>query len=129
MILVGLDGSNASFAALDFAIEEAKIRKTKVVAIHSLYGGDRTKSEDVAKGEEILEEARRRGEKAGVEVETHLLVRGNEPGYDIISYADEINASLIVVGVRRRSAVGKLILGSVAQYVILNAKQPVVSVK
>ncbi|AEA46637.1 universal stress protein [Archaeoglobus veneficus] len=129
MILVGLDGSNASFAALDFAIEEAKIRNTKVVAIHSLFGGDRTKSEDVIRGEEILEEARKRAEEAGVEIETHLLVRGNEPGYDIVSYAEEIDASLIVVGVRRRSAVGKLILGSVAQYVILNAKRPVVAVK
>ncbi len=129
MILVGLDGSSASFAALEFAIEEAKIRKTKIIAVHSLFGGDRTKSEDVARGEEILEKARDMAGSEGVEIETHLLVRGNEPGYDIISYADEINASMIAVGVRRRSAVGKLILGSVAQYVILNAKQPVVSVK
>lgn len=47
----------------------------------------------------------------------------------VVSAADEVGADLLVVGVRRRTPVGKLLLGSVAQRVILDAHCPVVAVK
>jgi nucleotide-binding universal stress UspA family protein len=50
-------------------------------------------------------------------------------GEDLVQLAEENNVEEIVIGVRRRSKVGKLLFGSTAQYVILNAKCPVVSVK
>lgn len=47
----------------------------------------------------------------------------------VIDAADEDEAAVIVVGVRRRTAVGKLLLGSVAQRIILGAHCPVLAVK
>jgi len=58
-----------------------------------------------------------------------LSVRGLQAGEDLVKLADENKIDEIVIGVRRRSKVGKLIFGSTAQYVILNAPCPVVTVK
>ena len=57
------------------------------------------------------------------------LVRGNEPSVDLIEVAEEVNADFIVIGLRRRSPVGKLILGSNAQRILLEAPCPVLAVK
>jgi nucleotide-binding universal stress UspA family protein len=58
-----------------------------------------------------------------------LLIRGLAPGEDILEFAKESNVDEIIVGVKRRSKVGKLLMGSTAQYVILQAPCPVVTVK
>ncbi|MGW8186758.1 MAG: universal stress protein, partial [Desulfobacterales bacterium] len=57
------------------------------------------------------------------------LVRGLSPGEDLVQFAKENRIDEIIIGVRRRSKVGKLVFGSTAQFVILNAPCPVVSVK
>jgi nucleotide-binding universal stress UspA family protein len=51
------------------------------------------------------------------------------PGEDLVKYAKENQIDQIVVGIRRRSKVGKLVFGSTAQYVILEAPCPVLTVK
>jgi len=56
-------------------------------------------------------------------------VRGLQPGEDLVQYAEENQIDQIIIGVRQRSKVGKLLFGSTAQYVILEAPCPVVSVK
>lgn len=48
---------------------------------------------------------------------------------DLLDAAEELKAELIVVGVRRRSRVGKLIMGSMAQKIIIGANAPVLAVK
>lgn len=128
-IVVGLDGSDRSFRALRFALEEAKLRGIKVYAVHSLFGGDKTDVEDIEKGEKILEEAKKMAEDYGVELEAKLLIRGKTPGEDIVDFADEVNAIMIVLGMKRRSLVEEVILGKAAKYVVAKAKQPVVLVK
>ena len=128
-IPVGLDGSSQSFRALEFALEEGRLRKKKVVAIHSLYGGTKTDEEDIRRGEEILKKAEEIAKDYGVEIETHLLVRGKSPGEDIVEFAKEIGAEMIVVGMKKRSPIEEVILGSAAKYVVANATQPVVLVK
>ena len=57
------------------------------------------------------------------------LVRGFEPAEDLISIAEDSDAELIVIGLRRRTPVGKLILGSNAQRILLDAPCPVLAVK
>jgi len=64
-------------------------------------------------------------DEAGVEHEVRQLVRGNEPSQDLIEVANEVNADFIVIGLRRRTPVGKLILGSNAQRILLDASCPV----
>lgn len=128
-IVVALDDSERAKRIVDFAIEEAKLRDEKLLLVHSLFGGDKTSKEEIERGEKLLEEASKQIEKIGVECEKHLLVRGMEPGDDIVEFAKEVNASLVVVGVRKRRPAGKLLFGSVAQHVILHAEQPVVCIK
>ena len=57
------------------------------------------------------------------------MIRGLSPGEDLVRFAEENKVDLVFVGVKRRSKVGKLLMGSAAQYVILNAPAPVVSIR
>ena len=63
-----------------------------------------------------------------IDCKTHLRIRGVSPGEDLVQFAAENRVDEIFIGVRRRSKVGKVLMGSTAQYVILNAPRPVVSV-
>ncbi|MBW2582853.1 MAG: universal stress protein, partial [Deltaproteobacteria bacterium] len=51
------------------------------------------------------------------------------PGEHLVYYAKDNNIDEIIIGVRRRSKVGKMVFGSTAQYVILEAPCPVLAVK
>ena len=61
--------------------------------------------------------------------EFHEFVRGDSPSEDLIQCARDEGADLIVIGLRRRSLVGKLLLGSNAQEILLDAECPVLAVK
>ena len=54
---------------------------------------------------------------------------GSDVGDQVLALAEEVDASLIVIGLRRRSPVGKLIMGSVAQRILMGAHCPVLAVK
>jgi nucleotide-binding universal stress UspA family protein len=68
-------------------------------------------------------------DEVGITHEVRQLVRGKEPSEDLIAVADEVSADFIVIGLRRRTPVGKLILGSNAQRILLDASCPVMAVK
>ena len=129
VIVVAVDHSERTPRIVDFAVEEAKLRGEKLIFIHSLYGGDKTSEDEKEAGERLLDHVVSLAVSKGVEAEGQLLIRGKEPGEDIVDFANEVGASIIVIGVRKRRPVGKLLFGSVAQYVILHAKQPVVCIK
>jgi len=128
-IVVGYDGSNTGKAALAVAKEQSKAFDAKVFVIESQVGGSDTDAKDIKKGEENLEFAESYLKEQNIPCETHLLVRGVEPGEDIVQFAKDNDADLIIVGVRRRSKVGKLMFGSTAQFVILEGPCPVLTVK
>jgi nucleotide-binding universal stress UspA family protein len=54
---------------------------------------------------------------------------GRLPAEEITQAADDSGADLVVIGMRRRTPVGKLIMSSVAQQVLLEVRCPVLSVK
>ncbi len=86
--------------------------------------------QDIAKLEHLLNEVRRETFKPeGVKSESRVLIRGLEPGEDIVQFAKEKEVGQIFIGVPQRSKVGKFMFGSVAQYIILKAHCPVLSVK
>ena len=66
---------------------------------------------------------------SGLQYDVRQLVRGFEPAEDLIGIAEDSGAELIVIGLRRRTPVGKLILGSNAQRILLDAPCPVLAVK
>ena len=128
-IVVGYVPKAEGRAALRRAAEEARLRNARLVVINSHRGGREFDREDAIESESQLEEVRDELDKAGVEHEVRQLVRGLDPAEDLISVAEETGAELIVIGLRRRSPVGKLILGSNAQRVLLDAGCPVLAVK
>lgn len=128
-VVVGYVSTNEGRAALDRALEECRLRGDKLVVIHSDRGGPTLSRESTARTDAQLEELRAELGGSGVESEVRGLVRGNEPAEDLIAVAEELDADLIVIGLRRRTPVGKLILGSNAQRVLLDAPCAVLAVK
>lgn len=128
-IVLGYDGSKAAKAALKTAKHHAKAFDAMIDVVTSLVGGHKEGLEDVQEAERGLEYAKKFFETAGIPCETHLLVRGLAPGEDMVDFAKEHGADEIIIGVKRTSKVGKLVFGSTAQYVILKAYCPVVTVR
>jgi nucleotide-binding universal stress UspA family protein len=128
-IVVGWVPKPEGRAALRRAAEEAKLRGLPLVVVNSARGGRAFDAEDAARSEEELAAVERQLLDAGVQAEVHQLVRGREVAEDIIAAAEESQADIIVIGLRRRSPVGKLILGSNAQRILLDAPCPVLAVK
>lgn len=128
-ILVGYDGSAQAKEALDLAKKHALAFGAKVYIVTSLFGEKETTPNEIEKAEEGLEYAEKVFTGTGIEVETHLLVRGVTAGEDLVAFAQEKGIDQIFVGVKKVSPVGKLIFGSNARHIILNAPCPVLSVR
>ena len=127
-IIVGLVDSPEGRAALDCAVDEARLRGGTLVVVHSSRGGHED-VDDVIAWRERLEETERRLTDDGIPYCVHDYVRGNSPADDILQAATDESAELIVIGLRHRSPVGKLLLGSTAQEVLLGAECAVLAVK
>ena len=128
-IVVGFVPTNEGRAALRRAAEEARLRSTRLVVINSNRGGKDLTAEEAERYEAELATVKQQLKEAGVDHEVRQLVRGLEPVEDLIAVAEETNADFIVIGLRRRTPVGKLILGSNAQRILLDAPCPVLAVK
>ena len=128
-IVVGYVPRAEGRAALRRAAEEARLRKTRLVVINSNRGGTHLDDEYAVEHERELAEVRQRLDAEGIEHEVRQLVRGLDPAEDLIAVANETGADFIVIGLRRRTPVGKLILGSNAQRILLEAPCPVLAVK
>jgi nucleotide-binding universal stress UspA family protein len=127
--LVCYDDSNVAVDALKTAVQRAKAFNAKVYVVTSIKGGADVPRKLFVRVEKDLKQVKAQIEEQGIECETRLSVRGLEPGEDLVQFAKQQNIEEIFVGVKRRSKVGKLVFGSTAQYVILEAPCPVCTVK
>ncbi len=128
-ILVGYEKSAVAEEALALAKKHAKAFDAKVYLITSLTRSHELQLEDIQKSEGELKNLRTQFTKEGIACETHAIVSAVTPGEDLVQFATDNEIDEIVIGVRRRSKVGKLLFGSNAQYIILQAPCPVVAVK
>lgn len=128
-IVVGYVPKPEGRAALRRAAEEARLRNIRLVVVNCQRGGRESDPDGVSENEAQLREVRRQLAEAGVEHEIRQLVSGTDPAEDLIAVAGEVGAEFIVIGLRRRTPVGKLILGGNAQRVLLEAPCPVLAVK
>jgi nucleotide-binding universal stress UspA family protein len=128
-VVVGYVPKPEGDAALATAIDEAKLRQSKLVVVNSHRGGNEFDGEAAIKSEADMNAVKAKLDESGVQYDLRQLVRGFEPAEDLISIAEANAAELIVIGLRRRSPVGKLILGSNAQRILLDAHCPVLAVK
>ncbi len=127
--LVGYNGSVEAKAALSLARDFAKIFNAKVFVMASMEGGAGEKIKDINQAEQNLREAKEFFDEQGVECESHQMARGFTPGEDLVKFAEENQIDQIYVGIEKKSKTSKLLLGSTAQYVILKAPCPVITVK
>ena len=128
-VVVGYVPTKEGRAALRRASEESLLRRTKLIVINSSRGGKDYDGEEAQSFEAELVTVKGQLDEGGVEYEVRELVRGKEPAEDLIEVANKVNADFIVIGLRRRNPVGKLILGSNAQRILLDASCAVLAVK
>jgi len=128
-IVAGFLRSPEGRAALTRALEEAELRGGELLVVHSMRGGERDELEQVMSYREEFEQLEARLRDSGVRYRLIEYARGNAPAEDLLQAAKDEDADMIVIGIRRRSPVGKLILGSNAQDILLHADCAVLAVK
>jgi len=116
VIVVGYSSKPEGRAALKRALAEAELRTPRLVVVHT--------SQDVA-----LHDLRDELEATGMPYEVVAAADSLDPAEELLGAADRTQAEFIIIGLRRRSPVGKLLLGSNAQRVLLDASCPVLAVK
>lgn len=126
-IVLGYVPTKEGRAALAAAVEEAELRATRLVVLNTTRADrlvDPRYAHDDAMSElgEVLA-------ASGVDHELRHHTSEHLAGDELVALARELNATMVVIGMRHRSPVGKLLLGSAAQAVLLDAPCPVLAVK
>ena len=140
-ILVPVDGSETSHAAVEKAVEFAKAFGSKITVVQALVLDPYIAAEYISASqtndlierartsiEESLAAAKAKFNEQGIEVETKLL-EGQVIHREIIRAAEELHADLIIIGSHGRTGLKKFLLGSVAQEVLSICPLPVLIVK
>jgi nucleotide-binding universal stress UspA family protein len=128
-ILVAYDGTKEAKEAARLAAQHAKAFGAKIILVYSIVGGPEVPRKEFEQAEKELQIQEMHLKEAGFDCETLLSVRGLEAGEDIVQIALEKQAAEIIIGIQKKSKVGKLLFGSTAQHIILTAPCPVVTVK
>jgi nucleotide-binding universal stress UspA family protein len=126
MIVVGYSADPYGRAALEHGIEEAKLRETTLKVINSTTGDAYADPRFARSGE--VHDVEKRLADCGVEFELTQPV-GVDTAEELLKAMDGDDAELLVIGIRHRTPVGKLLLGSVSQQLLLDCPKPVLAVK
>lgn len=126
MIVVGYSADAFGDTALEHGIAEAKLRNTTLWVINSTSGEAYSDPRFAQSGE--VHDVERHLAECGVEFELTQPV-GVDTAEELLKAMDRDDAELLVIGIRHRSPVGKLLLGSVSQQVLLECPKPVLAVK
>ncbi len=120
--------SPTSRPALAQAVKEAKYRGTDLAVLHVVDSIDPDREEAYRLG--ISDEIEKVvGTDSGVTWTLHLATAGSDLAHALLRLLESLDADLLVIGARHRSPVGKALMGSVAQTLILEANLPVLVVK
>lgn len=114
-------------AALEKGMEIAGRRKERLVVVNASPGGSKedpsmADAQDVERVEQLLA-------RSGLDATFKQFVRGKSAVEEIEEMVDTLQVSLLIIGLRKRTPVGKLFLGSVAQEILLSVPCPVLAVK
>ncbi len=114
-------------AALEKGIEIARRRDEHLVVVNASPGGGKAdpSAVDVVDAEHVQKILK----DSGLNAEFRQLVRGKDAVDEIEALVESMRVSVLIIGLRKRSAVGKLIMGSVAQKLLLSVSCPVLAVK
>jgi nucleotide-binding universal stress UspA family protein len=125
-ILVGYNDSGLCKDALKLAKKHAEAFKGEVIALTSLNVPDTV---GIQEAEQALAAAGKIFDEGTVSFTAEVSAGGMTSGEDLVRFAEEHEIDEIIVGVKKRSKVGKMLFGSTLQYVVLNAPCPVLTVK
>ncbi|MFO7645757.1 MAG: universal stress protein [Desulfosarcina sp.] len=128
-ILIGYDGSQETKKALDIVRKYADTLCAEAYVLTVVDGGRHAVPEVYQKAKADLAFAKNSIAAAGIRCTAKLSAQGLEPGEELVQLAKQNAIDLIIVGIRKHSKMGKLLFGSNAQYIILEAPCPVLTVK
>jgi nucleotide-binding universal stress UspA family protein len=137
-ILIAVDGSPASREAIEFGVELARDHDAEAVFVHVVPSFDLVPlngfgvvgaryHEPTAYDRTLLDEAEAVAEQHGVRARTKILT-GNTVD-EIVTYADNLDADMIVVGSRGHGPLASALLGSVSKGVLNESKRPVAVIR
>jgi nucleotide-binding universal stress UspA family protein len=126
-VLVGYVPNQFGEAALSAGVAESRRRHEPLLVVN--MSRDDVTADAHRAGEEQLERVRRDLDELGLTAEVRRIEEGNDSAEALLQVASEVEASVVVIGLRHRSPVGKLLLGSSAQRILLDASCPVLAVK
>lgn len=126
-IMVGYVPTPVGEAAVASAITEAQLRKEELLIVNSVREGSRV-DKSVASDED-LQRLQKTADDAGITSRVLRPSHRDDLAEEILELAVEYDVSLIVIGLRQRTQVGKFIMGSHAQRILLQADRPVLAVK
>ncbi|SER62841.1 Nucleotide-binding universal stress protein, UspA family [Streptomyces sp. yr375] len=135
-IVVGVDGSEPSLRAVDWAADEAALREVPLRLVYASlwehYEGtsiaeDLAKPDDQVMAEDIVDNAARRARRRHPDLDVSIEVSAEEPEYALVR--ESRSASMLVTGTRGRSGIAEALLGSVSLVVAGHAQCPMVVVR
>ncbi|EYR63402.1 universal stress protein UspA [Actinotalea ferrariae CF5-4] len=126
-IIVGYTPTPEGEAALEHSLKEAHNHGDELLVVNVSSRSDPPDTTFATDTE--LDAVRARLEGEGIRYSLRQLVRGKDPAEEILGLAKELDVRGIVIGVRHRTPVGKLLLGSNSQRILLEATCPVIAVK
>lgn len=124
-ILLAYVPSATSEAALAYAVDEARRRDTSLLVLASERAPDPRKARGVS-DQRPLEE---RLAETGLEFELRTVPKRDDPADDILDAVEHDDVIMVVLGIRKRTPIGKILLGSTSQRVAIESPVPVVLVK
>lgn len=127
-VVVGYQSTLEGAAALGSAREAARTRGSRLVVVVS-ERADRTDADRAQARDEDLARVTAELASSGVDHEVRVIEGAGDVADDLVRVAEETSATLVVIGLRRRSPTGKLVLGANAQRVLLDSPCPVLAVK
>ena len=145
-IVVGVDGSEESMKAAEYAISIAKLYNAELNAITVLtsdigyiYSSPGVESPPLTVKEIVLlagdeakkwfDEIKEKANKKGIQLKTEYIVAKKSLLNTILEYVEEHNINLVVVGTRGRSGIKKMLLGSIASGLVTYSPCPVLVIK
>ena len=127
-LLLATDGKKHSEKAIGYAFDFASLQKAALYVIFVVSPKAEEDKENIVKfGVEVLGKLKQRGTQKGVDVTT--LLEAGSPYETILTASERIKADAIIVGTSGKTAIDRVLIGSVSEYVVRNARCTVIVVK
>ncbi len=125
-IVVGWVPKPEGEAALERAVAEAQLRDEDLVVVNASSGASYADASYAT--DQQVEDVRKRLADSGVRYDVRQRLRGKQPSEEVVHAAESTQASMIVIGLRHRTSVGKFLMGSSAQEILMHARCPILCV-